>query len=146
GAAAGGKGGSGGNTSGGSAAGGGGAGTAGSAGNAGSAGSGGATSGWSCPPASTFTGSPLPAALAAEQIAGAPPSDAFNNTSNDYTTVEGPVWIGDSLYFSELKGGNLPQARILKLAADNSVSVAIADAGANGLATDGAGNIVSANH
>ena len=35
---------------------------------------------------------------------------AFNNMGNDFTNVEGPVWIGDSLYFSEYKTTNVPLA------------------------------------
>jgi gluconolactonase len=94
-----------------------------------------------------FTGSPLPGATAsAEQVASAPPADTFNNMGNDFTNVEGPVWIGDALYFSEFKGASVPPARILKLAADNTVTEFIPDSGSNGLATDGAGNLLSANH
>jgi gluconolactonase len=108
---------------------------------------GGGSGGWSCPPASMFTGSPLPGASAtAERVTGAPPADAFNNMGNDFTNVEGPVWIGDALYFSELKTSAVPPARILKLAADNTVSEFIPDSGSNGLASDGAGNLLSANH
>jgi gluconolactonase len=134
-----------GGSAGGLATGGGGAG-GGSAGAA-SGGSGGGGSGWSCPPASMFTMSPLPGATAtAERVANAPPADAFNNMGNDFTTVEGPVWIGDALYFSELKTGSVPPARILKLVADSSVTEFIADSGSNGLAVDAAGNLLSANH
>jgi gluconolactonase len=116
-------------------------------GGSGSGGTGGGSGGWSCPPASSLTGSPLPGATAmATRIDGAPPADAFNNTGNNYTTVEGPVWIGDALYFSEMLTDDVPKARILKIAANDSVSEYIPDSGSNGLATDGAGNIVSANH
>lgn len=113
----------------------------------GSAGSGNNDSNWGCPAASTLTMSPLPGANAtAERVAGAPPADSFNNTGNNFTTVEGPAWVGDALYFSELKTDSVPPARILKLAADNTVTEFIADAGSNGLAPDGAGNLLSANH
>lgn len=129
------------NATGGSGAGGGGGGTP----NGGSGG--GSSGGWSCPPASMFTGSPLPGASAtAERVTGAPPADTFNNMGNDFTNIEGPVWIGDALYFSELKTTAVPPARILKLAADNTVSEFIPDSGSNGLASDGAGNLLSANH
>ena len=76
----------------------------------------------------------------------APPADTFNNMGNDFTNVEGPVWIGDSLYFSEYKTTNVPPSRILKLAPGDVVTEFITDSGSNGLATDGQGNIVSANH
>ena len=115
-------------------------------GGAGGSGGAGATR-WSCPPASQFTGvSPFSApTLSATRIPGAPPADAFNNMGNDFTNVEGPVWIGDALYYSEMTGANLPPARILKMTADDVSSVFIDNSGSNGLATDGT-NIFSANH
>jgi sugar lactone lactonase YvrE len=140
--------GSGGTLAGAAGSGGSGAGSGGSGGSAGgAAGSGaGGSGGGACPPG-PFTGSPLPGATAtATRIAGAPPADTFNNMGNDYTTVEGPVWIGDALYFSEMLTNDVPKARILKIAANDAVSELLTDSGSNGLATDGAGNIVSANH
>jgi gluconolactonase len=83
--------------------------------------------------------------MAATRIPNAPPADTFNNMGNDYTNVEGPVWIGDALYYSEMTTANLPPARILKMTADDMSSVFIDMAGSNGLATDGT-NIISANH
>jgi len=81
----------------------------------------------------------------ASKIAGAPPSDSFNKDA--WTNVEGPVWIGDSLYFSEMTGSNMiPPARILKIAAGGVVSVVNADSGSNGLAVDGSGNLLAALH
>lgn len=107
----------------------------------------GMTSGWQCPAASTFTGmSPFSGTtIAATHIMGAPPEDTFNNMGNNFTNVEGPVWIGDALYYSELATTNLPPARILKMTADDVSSVFIDMSGSNGLATDGT-NIISANH
>jgi len=102
--------------------------------------------GWSCP-SGPFTASALPGATAtAERVVSVPLADTFNNTGNDFTNVEGPVWIGGSLYFSEFKGnGVAPPSRISKLSGDGSVVELIADSGSNGLATDGT-NIFSANH
>jgi gluconolactonase len=77
---------------------------------------------------------------------GAPPADAFNNMGNDFTNVEGPVWIGDSLYFSEYKTTDVPPSRILKLGPGDTTTEFITDSGSNGLATDGNGNLLSANH
>jgi len=65
---------------------------------------------------------------------------------NNFTNVEGPVWIGDSLYFSEMKNGNIPPARILKVGASDAVSVFIDDSGSNGLAVDKQGNLLAASH
>ena len=84
----------------------------------------------------------------ATRVAGAPPVDAFN--MNDFGNVEGPVWIGDSLYFTDInvKTANLPPSRILKLTpgTPDVISVFVADAGANGMAVDPAGNLITANH
>lgn len=59
---------------------------------------------------------------------------------------EGPVWIGDALYFSHFTFGPGFPSRILKLDASGKVSTAIADSGSNGLAVDGQGNIVAGTH
>jgi sugar lactone lactonase YvrE len=120
-------------------------GTGGGAGSgAGSTGSGGSGP-WTCP--SGVTGNPLPSTtIAATRITGAPPADTFNNTGNNFTNVEGPVWIGDTLYFSEMQTTDLPPSRILAIGPGDAVSVFIADSGSNGLAVDPSGNIVSANH
>ena len=137
---------------GGGAAGAGGASAGGSSGaGGGTGGAGGGTGGaaaWSCP-AGPFTAT-LPATASATRIAGVPPTTGadgtFNNNGNNFTNVEGPVWIGDALYVSELTGDNLPPARILKITSMDAVSVFIPDSGSNGLAVDKDGNIVSANH
>ena len=118
-------------------------GTPGAAGSAGGGTAGGASTGFQCPagPYSTFT---APTAKATK-IAGAPPNDTFN--MNNWTNVEGPVWIGDSLYFSEMTNGNMrPPARILKIGPGNVVSIAVAMSGSNGLAVDSAGNLIAAVH
>jgi len=80
------------------------------------------------------------------RIAGAPPTDSFN--MNNFTNVEGPVWIDGVLYFSEMQNGNNPPppARILKIDSSNQVSVFINDSGSNGLAVDNAGNLLAAEH
>jgi gluconolactonase len=95
-------------------------------------------------PSQSYPALQLPADMPT-RIAGAPPSDAFNNNGNDYTNVEGPVWIGDALYVSEIGNGTTSPARIIKITGDDAVSVAVTDSGSNGLAVDADGNIVSAN-
>lgn len=65
---------------------------------------------------------------------------------NGFTNVEGPVWIGDTLYFSEMLNGDLPASRILAIGPGDTTTVFIASAGTNGLAVDGSGNLVTANH
>jgi len=125
--------------------GGGNAGTGGSGAGGGAAGTGGGSGAWTCP-AGPFASNPVPSGATPTRIAGAPPADTFNNTGNNFTNVEGPVWIGGALYFSEMTTANVPPARILKIDASDAVSVAFTDSGSNGLAVDNDGNIVSANH
>jgi gluconolactonase len=134
---------SGGNASGGNASGGaaGGSGT----GGAGGSGTGGGTSNAKCP-AGPFPALQLPSAMPT-RIDGAPPSDTFNQSGNGFTNIEGPVWIENALYVSEIgSGNNPPMSRILKITSSDAVSIAVADSGSNGLAVDAGGNIVSANH
>ncbi len=97
-----------------------------------------------CPAASSLTGSPIPSNATSTRVAGAPPTDAFN--MNNFTNVEGPVWIGDALYFSEMKNSDVPPSRIFKVTANDAVSVFIQDSGSNGLAVDANGNLVAASH
>jgi gluconolactonase len=79
----------------------------------------------------------------AVRVPGAPPVDDFNK---GHGNVEGPVWVGDSLYFSEMTDGDIPPARILKLAPGGTVSVAVMDSGSNGLAVDSNGMLFAAVH
>ncbi len=90
---------------------------------------------WTCPPGPF--GSPIPAGATAVKIAGVPPSDTFNNTLYNFTSLEGPVWIGDALYVSEYPGNpNPPPSRILKITSSGEVTVAVSDSGSIGLAVD----------
>jgi gluconolactonase len=109
------------------------------------------TGAWKCPDG--LSGRPTLAGKTAERIASVPPADDFNMNNGSFGNVEGPVWIGDALYVSEMSsksyeglGSEVKVARILKLDAAEAVTVFIADSGSNGLATDGAGNIVAAVH
>jgi gluconolactonase len=131
--------------------------TGGSGGKGGQAGgTGGATGGSSgsvCPSGtSSPSASAIPAGSTAMKIAGAPPSDSFNNNGNNFTNVEGPVWIGNALYFSEMTSGpNPPPSRILKIDSSDAVtqfypSGGGGDSGSNGMAVDANGNLVTANH
>jgi len=111
-------------------------------GTAGAGAAGGGSVAYKCPAGPfTFT---APTGMATK-IAGTPPSDTFNK--DGYTNVEGPVWIGDSLYFSEMTNGNMrPPSRILKIASGGAVSIFAPDAGTNGLAVDGSGHLIAAVH
>jgi gluconolactonase len=100
---------------------------------------------WSCP-AGPFT-SPFPLAAAPARIAGVPPADAFNDNGSSFGIIEGPVWLGGALYVSEIGStGAPPPSRILKIDAGGGVSIAIADAGSNGLAVGPGGELLTANH
>lgn len=81
------------------------------------------------------------------RVEGVPPADDFNNNNNNFTNLEGDVWIGDALYLSEIGGGNNPPpSRILKVTADGKVSVAVPNSGTNGLAVNAAGELLGAKH
>jgi gluconolactonase len=121
----------------------GGAAGAGGAGGAGTAGSGGApaSTAFKCP-AGPYDALNIGSGKAV-RVPGAPPVDGFNTGSGN---VEGPVWIGDSLYFSEMTDADIPPARILKLAPGGTVSVAVMNSGSNGLAVDANGMLFAAVH
>jgi len=127
-----------------------GAGSGGSAGSSGAGGNAGATSqAFECP--SGTSPAPVLTGLAPVRVAGVPPADDFNNMNNDFSNIEGDVWIGDALYVSEIsatKGtqGQPPPGRVLKITANDEVSVLLPDSGSNGLATNGAGELFGAIH
>jgi len=69
------------------------------------------------------------------------------------SNVEGPVWIDDALYISEMtsrsydqQNTEIKQSRMLKVTASGQTSIFIADSGSNGLAVDAGGNIVAGVH
>lgn len=78
--------------------------------------------------------------LVAERIPGA------NNLRNEPGLYEGPVWIGDALYFSDFIFTNGFSSRIQKLDPNGNVSVFMEDGGSNGLAVDAQNNLVAATH
>jgi gluconolactonase len=90
----------------------------------------------------------------AATLAGVPPPEAGFDMNN-YANVEGPVWIGDALYFSEMLGGSgPPPSRILKMTEAGTVTVALSETsgpdgkgpGSNGLAVDASGQLYAAVH
>jgi gluconolactonase len=90
---------------------------------------------------------PIPAGAMPMRISGVPPMDAFNQDGNGFGIIEGPVWVGDALYVSEIGSGNSPPpSRILKITTSGSVTVVNANAGTNGLAVDAGGQLWAANH
>lgn len=72
--------------------------------------------------------------------------EAANTTRTEPGLFEGPVWINDSLYFSDFVFSNGFASRIQKLNADGTVTTAIEDSGSNGLAVDNKGLLVAGTH
>jgi gluconolactonase len=149
----------GGQTQGGSNSGGGGSGSAGkstggaggteSGGSAGSGGGGGGQTakGFECPAGAVEA--PVLTGLTPVRVEGVPPADAFNNNGTASTNIEGAVWFGGALYVSEIAPGppNPPPSRILKITADDQVSIAVPEnTGSNGLAVSPAGELFGALH
>ena len=90
---------------------------------------------------------PVPAAVSVTRVDGLPPHDAFNDSGNTRTNVEGAVWIDGKLYVTEFPFTPVPQSRILAFdPATQKVSVVLAQAASNGLATDLAGNLIATDH
>jgi gluconolactonase len=115
---------------------------------AGAAGTSGGSRPYTCP-AGPFT-SPSGTLASPTRVTGVPIFDTFNNTGNNYMNLEGPVWLENeqALFVSEVTGSgtNPPPSRVLKVMASGAVSIAVADSGSNGMAVDGMGRLVSANH
>jgi gluconolactonase len=86
------------------------------------------------------SGKPPSGELHAERIAAAAPTHAGPSL------YEGPVWIGDSLYFSDFRHEGAFPSRVRRLAPDGTVSTVIEDSGSNGLAVDARGDLVAATH
>lgn len=72
--------------------------------------------------------------------------EAANSTRGEDGLFEGPVWIKDSLYFSDFTFSAGFPSRIQKLDAQGQVTTAIDDSGSNGLAVDKDGLIVAGTH
>jgi gluconolactonase len=77
-------------------------------------------------------------------VQGVPPAGFGNGSTSN---VEGPVWIGDSLYVSHLQEGvaNPPPSRILKITG-TTVTELVNPSGSNGLAVMPDGRLVAARH
>jgi len=102
-----------------------------------------ATSLWKCP-TGPFTPLASTAGLTPQRLVGAPPAD---NYAQGFSILEGPVWLGDSLYVSQILGGTPPPpSRILKIVPGNPASVFADNDGTNGLAILPDGDLVGAIH
>lgn len=78
--------------------------------------------------------------LAAQRIPGA------NPTRKDPGLYEGPVWIGEALYFSDFTFGPGFPSRVQRLDASGKLTTALPDSGSNGLAADASGALIAATH
>lgn len=68
------------------------------------------------------------------------------NNYQGFGNFEGPVWIGDSLYFSNISGdANPPPAVIWRVIPGGTPEIVVNNSGSNGLATDGT-NLFAAMH
>lgn len=67
---------------------------------------------------------------------------------DNFFNFEGPVWVGDALYFSEIGGGqNPPPSNINRFRPGGMLERGvIPNTGSNGLAVDADGNLIAATH
>lgn len=102
-------------------------------------GGGGSGNPWTCP--SGLEGmTPTLTGLSVADVATAPA------LGGDNSFLEGPVWIDGTLYVSQIRDyGDQPPARVLKLDG-STLSEFIPNSGSNGLAVNGAGQLVAASH
>jgi gluconolactonase len=91
-------------------------------------------------PAGPF-GSPLPANPQVTKL--------FSVGENNFFNFEGPVWVGNALFFSEISGGSPPPpANINRFVPPNGMLErgVIDNTGSNGLGVDAQGNLIAATH
>lgn len=72
--------------------------------------------------------------------------ESANSTRTDAGLYEGPVWIKDSLYFSDFTFSSGFPSRIQKLDPSGNMTTVIEDSGSNGLAVDNQGNLIAGTH
>jgi len=100
--------------------------------------------------AAAFT---LPATASAAACGKAPSGEmtaqriaAITPARNEPGLFEGPVWVRDTLYFSDFVFTKNFQSHIRKLSPDGSAGTLMEDGGSNGLALDANGDLVVASH
>lgn len=81
-------------------------------------------------------------------LAGARPQLApVSNHYEGFGNIEGPVWLGDALYYSNIASGpNPPDSVIFRWAPGSAPELWLEQAGTNGLATDARGTLYAAHH
>ena len=72
--------------------------------------------------------------------------EAANTTRTEPGLYEGPVWINDSLYFSDFVFSEGFPSRVQKLDASGQMTTVIEDSGSNGLAVDNNSLLVAGTH
>lgn len=92
---------------------------------------------WSCP---TDAGTPPSGELVAERVPGS------ESTRGEAGLYEGPVWLDDTLYFSDFTFSQGFPSRIQALNPDGSFTTAIDNSGSNGLAAGNDGMLLAATH
>lgn len=92
---------------------------------------------WSCP---SDAGTAPSGELVAERVPGS------QSTRGEAGLYEGPVWIEDTLYFSDFTFSQGFPSRIQALQADGSITTAIDNSGSNGLAVGKDGLLLAATH
>ncbi len=72
----------------------------------------------------------------------------FSVGADNFFNFEGPVWVGDALYFSEIGGGqNPPPSNINRFRPGGMLERGVlSNTGSNGLALDASGNLIAATH
>ncbi|ACE86150.1 SMP-30/gluconolactonase/LRE family protein [Cellvibrio japonicus] len=91
-------------------------------------------------PADSTCGAAPQGELVAQRI------DAANSTRSEPGLYEGPVWIGNALYFSDFTFSQGFPSRVQKLDMDGTLTTVIEDSGSNGLAVDLAGDLLAGTH
>lgn len=95
------------------------------------------TTSWTCP---AQPGTAPSGELVAQRVPGS------ESTRGESGLYEGPVWLGDSLYFSDFTFSQGFPSRIQALRPDGSIVTAIDNSGSNGLAAGSDGSLLAATH
>lgn len=97
---------------------------------------------WSCP---ADVAMPQLDGVTATAIDGVPLGDGYGD---GFSILEGPVWTGDALYFTHIASltGDPPEARLMRMVPGQAATVAVEEAGANGVAIGLDGQLVIGRH
>jgi gluconolactonase len=93
-------------------------------------------------PAGVFS-PPKLSGITLARVDSIPIRDGF---AQGWSNVEGPAWIGDALFVSQFGSGATPASRIVRVDASGKATVAIGNAGTNGVALGRDGRLYGASH